>query len=416
MPNTFGSTGGGWPLVDPRCVREHRERFRRDMFPELDRANSYYCASGIWPDSGWILLDRYSYNQINRYSTNLVLNIQDFFNPPITINNLAIVQARCVTRGGANDPNAIYLVQVTSGEGVIYNQWYQQAVTIQYNVRAPAYDTQYYSYSMNGAVPWTWSTMIGDLWNRASNQLGPYPGLPSAPLGTPENFIFPGVSLWEAITQILNYLGMTVVGNYPSLSIAISGATDTAFTTLQTGYAGYLEDDMEYIDGGSGRVPGQVVVYFHRRNQYYGTEETIRRDIYQWQAATAYGVTVTAPAPFNASAGIAHLWDSFTVRADANGEALAADVATATSIAAERVTQFFNNIFSGTLGAMRQVYIGALPFVTGSQCDGVRWFNTGYMGNGKYDDYGGWRTEIIRGYMWPEVQFPTTKPPAAGLM
>ncbi len=52
---------------------------------------------------------RSDYNQINLFATNLQLQIDDFLplTPPITFQNLAIVQARCVSRGIASDPNAI---------------------------------------------------------------------------------------------------------------------------------------------------------------------------------------------------------------------------------------------------------------------------------------------------------------------
>ena len=416
VPNTFGTSTLSFPLVDSACIREHRGRFRRDMFPEIERANSYYSLSDRWPDQGWILLDRKSYDQLigsslqNQYNTNFQLVIQDFLNPSIVIDNLSIVQARCVTRGLASDPNAIYLIQLTNMIGVIYNPWFQFPVNTQYNVRVPAYDTQYYSWSLNSGTTWTWDTLLQDLWNKAPTQLGSYPSLPITPAGVPENFIFTGVPLWEAINRILDYLGLSVVGNYPSFSLVVSGAADSTFTTLQTNSVKFLEDDMEYIDGGSGRVPSSVVVYFHRRNQIYGTEETVRYDSFNWQNNPLYSVTIPAPSKFTNASGTAYLISNQTVRFDEDNNPLAADVTLANAIAQERVTQYFNTIFRGTKGFMRQVYGGLIDFSTGSLVDGVRWYNYGYRPDEEYNKkpYGGWRTEIIRGYMWEEVTFPTT--------
>jgi hypothetical protein len=249
--------------------------------------------------------------------------------------------------------------------------------------------------------------MIGDLWAKAPNQLGTYPHLPITPAGTPENFIFVGVPLWEAINRVMDYLGLAISGDYPNLTIVVLGAADKVFTDLQTKYAGNLEDDMEYSDSGSGRIPKQVVVYFRRRNRFYGTEETVRMDTLQWQANPLYSITVPAPAQFANAAGTAFVQVDFTVRYDMDGNPLAADVTTATAIAAERASQFFNTIYRGTRGSMRQVYAGVIPFSTGSLVDGVRWFNTGMLGTNS-DKYGGWRTEIIRGYMWSESTFPLT--------
>jgi len=398
MANTFGSYSQQFQLVDPRYVIENRGRFRRDMFVELERANSYYSMSGRWPDVGWILLDRGSYNKISQYSSTLQLNIQDFVNPQLTLTNLSIVQARCVTRGLVSDPDAIYLVQVTNSEGVLYNSWFQQSVNKQYNVRVPAYDGQYYSWSLNSGAPWTWNTMIGDLWAQASPQLGSYPGLPITPSAVPENWVFIGVSLWETISHILEYLGLIVSGDYPNFNIVVPGAADASFTALQTKYAQYLVDDLEYIDGGSGRVPGEIVVYFHRRNQIYGAEETVRYDSLNWQSSPTYSVTVSAPTTFINATGTGYIWCEFTVRYDQDGNPLAADVAQANTIAQERAAQYFNTLFRGTQGFMRQVYSGVLPFLTGSLVDGIRWFNEG----------DGWYTELVRGYIWEEATFPLT--------
>jgi hypothetical protein len=381
-------------------VREHRERFRRDLFPELDRANSYYSMAGRWPDVGWLLLDRASYNQINPYATNLQLVIQDFVNPALTVSGLTVVQARCVTRGLAADLSAIYLLEVTNSEGVIYNPWFQYPTSSQYNIRAPAYDGGFYSGTVGGAGPWTWDGMVGDLWGQAASILGTYPHLPIAPTSTPEGFAFVGVPLWEAINSLMDYLGLAISGTNAAPTITVSGAADAAYTALATRCLPAMEDSMEYLDAGSGRVPRAVVVYFHRRNQYYGTEETVRDDAQQWQNVPYYSVTVPAPTQFAGASGTAYLWADYTMRYDMDGNPIASDVATAATVAQERVTQFFNKIYRGTQGFMRHVYAGVLPFVTGSLVDGVRWYCT--------DGYAGWRTEVIRGFIWNEVTFPLT--------
>ena len=398
--NSFGpSATQQYPLVDPRSIVEDRVRFHRDLFPELLRANSYYSLSGRWSDVGWLLLDRNSYNQLSPYSNTHRLVMSDFVNASLIVDNLSIVQARCVTRGQALDPDAVYLLQITNNKGVIYSPWFQFPVNAQYNVRAPAYDGTYYSGSLTGANntdAWTWSGMIQNLWEKTS-LLGTYPGLPYVPDGAPEGFIFVGVSLWEALVGVLDLLGMSVVGNYPNFSIVELGATDAAYDTLVTNNKGFLKDSMEYLDAGSGRVPKEVVVYFHRRNEVYGTEETVRYGTPQWKNTPAYSVTISAPSTFASAVGTGHLWSEFTVRYDQDGSPLVADVTKASAIAAQRAAQFFDRVYPGTQGYSRDVYAGALAFSTGSLVDGVRWYNT--------PDVRGWHTEVIRGYAWDEVMF-----------
>ncbi len=127
-------------------------------------------------------------------------------------------------------------------------------------------------------------------------------------------------------------------------TIVSSGAADGAFTAKQTLYAARLEDDMEWLDAGSGRVPGTVVVLFHRMNQYFGTEETVTRGATQWSSTPSYAVTVPSPAPFDRSEGTALIWDDFIVRYDQDGVPLAADVTLAAGYAQDRVTEFFNKL------------------------------------------------------------------------
>lgn len=416
--NTFGpSSSQQYPLVDPRCVREERERFRRDSFPELDRANSYYSMTGEWPDVGWLLIDRASYNKLSPYTNTNILVMCDFVNPPVIVTGLSIVQARCVTRGFASDPNAIYLLQVTNNQGVLYNPWFQYPINAQYNVVAPAYPgstlnpatgPQYYSGSLTGTNntdAWTWNGMVQDIWNKASALLGAYPGLPIIPNGAPENFIFVGVAQWTALSTVMDYLGLVVAGEFPNFTIVVLGAADAAFSALLAKYDHAMEDSMEYLDIGSGRVPSQVVVYFHRRNQVYGVEETVRYDAPQWQNVPAYSVTVPGPSRFSSAVGTAFQWSDFTVRYDQDGNPLAVDVTKAQAIANERAIEFYATIYRGTVGFMRNVYAGLLPFATGSMVDGVRWFNTGKY-NASEDKWCGWRTEVVRGYAWEEVIFP----------
>lgn len=409
---------GTAPLVDPAMIREARRRLLRDDIPELEYANSFYAPSGRWPARGWILVPRSNYvpgasplktGQLNIYATNLELQIDDFVSGTLTFKNLAIVQARCVTTGIAADPDSIYLMELTDARGVLSNPWAQWPTTSQYNVRAPAYPGQFYSLTTNAGTPWTWSTMVGDLWGQMP-LLGPYPGLGgSPPTDTPENFSFPGMSAWEALFRILDLLGATVTYN-PTLAnpygISAIGAADAVLSALLLKYqqpspqfpSGKLQEDLQWIDGGSGRVPGSLTVLFHKRYEYYGTEETVRMDGLQAQTDEMFPVTVAAPAPFNASAGEDFIWDTFTVRVDIDGNPLAADVTQANALAVFIAQDYFNRIFRGTLGYLKQVYAGALPFYAGSVLDGVCWRQ-------QRKERQSWQTEVIRGPQppWPVV-------------
>ncbi len=398
MPNALRLASTTIPLYDVRRVLQNRAQFRRDAEPYLRLANSLYVPGGSDPARGWLLFSRNDYNQIDLYNTSLELLLDDFANGPLALQNLAISRAWCVTRGIASDPSAVYLVEVTDRRGVLCNPWVEWPTLTQYNVRAPAYPGQFYADSQNGLAPWTWDGLVGDLWAQMP-LLGPYPGLPVVPTSTPEGWNFPGVSAWSALNAALSYLGLMIAVDLrqsASYTIVARGDADASFTALTARYASALEDDREWIDVGSARVPSAVTVYFHRRNQYYGTEETVRRDSLQWWSTPAYSVTLPAPAAFLQSAGKHHVWSGFTVRYDIDGQPLAADVAQAAIVAQGEVDSYFANVYWSTLGAMDRVYAGALPFASGSQVGGVCWHQR---------DEWAWRTRIWRGDLPVEVQW-----------
>lgn len=394
--NTFGSSLLQFPLVDPLGVRRARARFRRDDIQLLDHTNSLYVPTGRYPARGWVLLPRKEYAQLDSYSTTLQLNIGDPTKATNvgTLKNLSVVQAQCVTRGLASDDDALYLIELTDARGVLHNQWFSFPLTTQYNIRAPAYPQTFHPASLNGGTTWTWSTMLQDMWVQMGAFLGAWPGLPAGinPAGTPEGFWFSGVPALPAMCEVLGHLGLTIACDLTSSSpytIVDDGADDPAFTALQAKYATNLEDDQEWIDTGSGRVPKTIKVLFRRRNDVYGTEETVRYDLPQWDMAAYYTVSVSAPATFARATGTHYIWSDYTIRYDQEGNPLGVDVAVAQRIAAERVTQYFDRIYSRTNGYMSQTYTGALPFTTGSQVDGVFWYQT--------QDWYGWRTKIVRG-------------------
>ena len=426
--NTFGgggaSTGLQFPLYDPRSVRQDRMRFRRDSVQHLDRANSFYCPSGRWPSRGWLLLARGDLNRISNYSTALQLNIGDparLLDNVGTLKNLSIVQSKCVTRGLAADPNALYLVEVTDARGVLLNDWFQFPLTAAYNIRVPGYPQTFYLDSMEdytvlsppSKTTWTWATMLKDIWNKMKQQtgtppsagdnlLGDWPGLPYVPAGTPEGIWFTGVPAWTALCDVLEYLGMVVACDLtmPSpFTIVEAGAADSDFTA---GFVTHLEDDLEWVDTGAARVPRVVKVLFRRRNSIYGSEEVVayRNDVMaqQWAMKSHYTVDITAPEKFKDAVGTHYLWSDFTVRYDDSSNDVDADVTTAQAIAKERASQYFAKIYRQTAGYMERTYAGALPFATGSQVDGVAWYQD-YRNN----DRAGWRTKIVRG---PRPPFP----------
>jgi hypothetical protein len=481
MPNTLGvpyvlgvQSGGAFPLVDPRLIREERGRFLRDDIPALRFANSVYVPTGKEATRAFVLVSRQSLDLLSRtsgsrpssaglFAQNFQIQLDECVEggTQLTLGGLSVVHATCCTRGIATDPNAVYLVELTDARGILRNQWFSYPCVNQYNLLAPAYPGQYYEETLDitlvpnpaqpniptvQRVPWTWSRMVGDLWGSMTNPplspaptalntiqsavplLGNFPGMPVnpggttlfTPAGTPQGWGLVGVPALDALQRVLEHLGLTIACDLTAgqkYTVVNNGADDPAFDELTDDFADRLEDDYEFVQPGSARVPGTVRVLFHRRNREYGTEETIRPDGFQWVTGAFYAVDVTPAQAFQGSqtprafqvqqgsawvgvpVGTALLWDDFTVRADADGQPVAADVTLATTLAAERARQLYNYIYSGTSGSMHRRYAGLVPFTTGSLVDGVCW---------KQDHQHrlGWTTTVVRREppVWPELE------------
>ena len=402
-----------FPIYDPREVMGNRRRFRRGTVALLDRCNNFYCPAGCFPSRGWVLMARSDYTRLDPYSKTLQLDIGDTNAQgnvqPLT--GLSIVQAQCVTRGLATDPNALYLVEITDARGILSNRWFQfpTTKTSVYNIRAPGYPTSdrggtFYSESMNGATTWTWSTMLENLWNQMGTFLGTWPGLPDVPDGTPEGYWLGGVPAWGALCDVLDHLGMMVAVDHQSstpYTIVRDGAEDSTFTTLQTSYRPSLQDDLEWIDVGAGRVPLTVRVFFKRHGGVYGTEETTpyRSDnmAMQWSIPPAYSVDVTTTdlglTAFAGAVGTHSIWSNYKVRYDQNNAIIAHDAAYALTLARQQALHYYGRIDPAQY--LSQTYAGARPFVTGSRVDGVRW----YHGEGRQ----AWKTQIVHGPQPPWI-------------
>jgi hypothetical protein len=402
MTNTFG----GLPLYDSWVEILNRKRLRRTMdVTELDKANSLFVPSGPGPARGWIVLVRSDYNTLtltNPYN----LTISDSQQNTITFQNLYIVNARCITRGLASDPKAVYLVEITDKTGLLNNQYFTQSINVAYNIRSPAYPEQYYSGTLNGVSPWTWDGMVQDIWSKLS--LGTYPHLPVSVYTTinPEGWSFTGTSGFDALNKILEHLGCVLTRDLTKpaatqLGIVHLGDTDATQTALFTTYAGQLEDDEDWLDTGQVRLPGTIQVIMHRRNQYYGTEETVRKDAFQWSTTPTY--TLPIATGVTGATGFDTLWTDFSPRFDENNAII--DAATASLVATNRAADRLAILSRGNNGYLRQRYIGTLPFVTGVLIDGVSWQHIPLADKKGKLTRRGWITEVIRTPMapWPEV-------------
>lgn len=321
------------------------------------------------------------------------------------LKQLIFVNARCLTPGKAGDEDAVYLAEFADARWLCHNHAFSVPINKQYNVRAPAWGTSgstlYYDSSTNSGTAWTWATMIADVWNLMSTQLGSAPSLPFTPDGTPEGWKFPGMSAWVALNQLLYRIGCAITvdltASSSQFSIVRVGATDTTQDALEAALvlaqAGARIHDEEFIESNVGGFPYGYRVFFQRVQEHYGTEQTTQQTSAQFSTAQVYSVDVNGSYYSDTDSNIlTPIWDDLPAIYDASGAIT--NAAACTTRAAERAADAERMMDTG--GAMmHRTFVGLRAFKPGSKLKGVCW-RQDLQGIRDPEHPGGWVTEIVR--------------------
>jgi hypothetical protein len=96
----------------------------------------------------------------------------------VTLKNLVIVKAECVSPGYRGDGKAPLLFEITD------RRWPLKWVPLDkgYNVRNVPAGTYALGTLPGGGTPWSWTQMVQDTWSAFNGALGAFPGLPR-PMG-----------------------------------------------------------------------------------------------------------------------------------------------------------------------------------------------------------------------------------------
>ncbi len=359
---------------------------------DFGRANCFLSPLGEAPGRGWLLLSRASLNALTLDSLQSLV-LTDDLGTTLTFHSLVYVTARNLMSGVVGDASALYLVEIADSRWRCHNAIYSVPLVKQYNVRAPAWGGVYYDDSRNAGSDWTWTTLITDVWNTMSAQLGTFPSLPVSPNGTPEGWIFNGEPAWQALNQLLWRVGCAVACDLTKstaqYSIVQVGATDTVNSSLITSVEakGKRIADEEFIEAIRGRVPYGVEVAFHRQQSDYGTERTTPKDLTQWNQHAIYTVQVVGPDSASAEPGVyTLLWDDLPALYDATGTLT--NSAALSTRATERSNDYFRMLRTNGGTRLHKTYSGIYGFTPGSILKGVAWRES--------PEFGAFTTEIVR--------------------
>jgi hypothetical protein len=287
----------------------------------------------------------------------------------ITWRNLVICREPQAIQTGLADNflDSSYMVELSDVRWLFKNSAYSLAINVQYNILGTADATTYYGDSLNSGVAWTWAQMIGDIWGNML-QLGPFPGLPFTPNGTPLGFVFRGISAWDALTVVLRRIGCAVRADLTraagsQFTIVQIGAADAAAAAiLATANAQHLLiHDGSFTDFGL-RYPAGCRVFFPR-------DKTIASRNSTWETTNVYTIDVPGTVA-GAEAGLyTPIWDDMRA-IEAAG--VITNVSALLVRAEERTAEYFRMLGAGGLRQWQR-YSGLVNVVTGSTLKAVRW-------------------------------------------
>lgn len=417
---------GGKPILDPAVELANLQLQGLPVPPEFYKCNSLLNPLGRPCARGWLLMTRRNAEAIGVDSLHDLTLETD--RHAVTVKSLVITkEPKCILPGKeAEDPLSPMLLEVADARWRVHNPHFCVPASKQYNVRAGAYQaaggaTAYLVDSLNGGSAWTWQTMVSDLWTLMAAQLGAaatYATLPFTPDGTPEGWVFPGVSAWGALCDVLDRLCCAVAWDHETglYSIVRVGADDAAAEARLAQLDGRRLGDSEFLSVTRGKVPHSVRVYFHRRDTFAGSEQTgTRATSDAWQTSAVYSVDVAGGYAGSESGTYAVVWDDLPALYDGSG-ALSNGAALSTR-AAERAADYYRALRTG--GArLHHTYSGPVDgLAPGSLVKGIAFRQ-------QFDNATAWVTEVVRSPVpvapdeyggWVECCGSTaTRPPAFG--
>lgn len=371
------------------------------------KVNSFFNPLGESPARAYLLLLRKDLDGLDLDSGDFTIKWKDDDSAEVTANKLLISrEPQCITPGKDADENSLYLVEFSDARHTLQPGHFSFPINEQYNVRAAGYGTDRYDETENAGSAWTWSTMTEDVWNKMTAILGAFTSLPVTPDGSPEDWKFPGVSAWTALNQILHRIGCAVKWDHTLTSAQYSivqlGATDSGATTAQSSAAAKLIYDRMYMTAKRGKLPGKLVVYFGRRQEDYGTEQTTPKDNTQFTTSAVVSKEITLTTTGTDANTKHHVWDDLPAEFDVSDgftpSSTAGNDAALQTRAQERADDFERMVITGG-GRLHKVYTGIISgLATGSTIKGVAYRQdlVGY-GTGRV---GGLVTEIINHPYW----------------
>lgn len=202
------------PLVDPQLLHRACEEQRLPTGRWWGAATSYRCplttdARGRRYGTASVLMLPEHYERLPEDRDHLKLTIADDTGEKFVIQPLTVTGLEVAVPSDPTDAGAVYLLELAD----LRYRLGQVAVLRQYNTIDAT--GQYVYAHLNAGVPWTWESLVADLWAKmldaCPDDLHPLP--PEIPVGhlggaTPQGFYFYHDDAWTALCRVAEAMGL----------------------------------------------------------------------------------------------------------------------------------------------------------------------------------------------------------------
>ncbi len=232
----------------------------------LGKCNSFITASGFEPGRGFFLMKGKDVNDLQT-SINNTTHTAVFQGPnTVQINKLIITHCEGLTTGLGSIDDALYVVHVAD----LRILGPMTSINKAYNVRPPDPSTTYYAYSKNGGSNWTFNTLVPNIWTNMPSAFGSLSVSRANFTGRPENYVFHGVSAWDALKKILDDTNHILTLSYTGQFAVEAAFTDNDdFNQADFDAQEYTLVNSRAQISAAHQVPEKIRVFFPSRNRAF---------------------------------------------------------------------------------------------------------------------------------------------------
>lgn len=386
---------GDLPLIDAASLLKSFAENGLDASAFYGKANSFTCPLGEAHGYGYLLMFRRDVDTLmteGEQSLKRDLTF-GFGDKKVTFKDLYFKGATRLTTGATDSETAVYLVEVVDARWFLSKSF----INKQYNVRTTSDpEAKFYEdslkvrdedddealipeeYEEDERIPWTWETMLEDIWGEmsfielAGTEWFGFPDGWTPPETHPERFRYVCSSWWSAINDAHRRLGLAIrfdpFKHADMFSSVVLGDDDDALETQKTERRNRLVEDGEPQDSDTGFIPATVVVCFKCRYSGSPEERQTLRPFYtrEYDAVSS-----------ECFQGTKHvIFDDLEAVFDDQESASPSNETEVHSRAIERGIAFYKNLIDGSARS-RQCYAGFWDFQPGSKVKVVSWLLTG---------------------------------------